>query len=55
MIRNKTLSFTCGLIIVALAAPAQNAFAKDDFGKIVHHIEASYHVHRQHRWVMGLA
>ena len=55
MIRNKTLSFACGLIIVALVAPAQNAFAKDDFGKIVHHIEANYHVHRQHRWVMGLA
>jgi len=55
MIRNKTLSFACGLMIVALAAPAQNAFAKDDFGKIVHHIEANYHVHRQHRWVMGLA
>jgi len=55
MIRNKTLSFACGLMIVALAAPAQNAFAKDDFGKIVHHIETQYHVHRQHRWVMGLA
>ena len=55
MIRNKTLSFACSLIIVALAAPAQNAFAKDDFGKIVHHIETQYHVHRQHRWVMGLA
>jgi len=55
MIRNKTLSFACGLIIVALAAPAQNACAKDDFGKIVRHIETQYHVHRQHRWVMGLA
>ena len=55
MIRNKTLSFACGLIIAALAAPQQSAFAKDDFGKIVHHIEANYHVHRQHRWVMGLA
>ena len=55
MIRNKTLWFACGLIIVALAAPAQNASAKDDFGKIVHHIETQYHVHRQHRWVMGLA
>ena len=55
MIRNKTVSFACGLIIAALVAPAQNAFAKDDFGRIVHHIEANYHVHRQHRWVMGLA
>jgi hypothetical protein len=55
MIRNKTVSFACGLIIAALFAPTQNAFARDDFGKIVHHIEANYHVHRQHRWVMGLA
>ena len=55
MIRNKSLSFACGLIIAALVAPEQNAFAKDDFGKIVHHIEVNYHVHRQHRWVMGLA
>ncbi|MGZ4845256.1 MAG: hypothetical protein ACXVJ1_10950 [Candidatus Angelobacter sp.] len=56
MIRNrKTFTFAFGLFVAALLAPAQNAFAKDDFGKIVHHIEASYHVHRQHRWVMGLA
>jgi hypothetical protein len=55
MIRNKTVSFACGLIIAALVAPAQNAVARDDFGKIVHHIEVNYHVHRQHRWVMGLA
>jgi hypothetical protein len=27
----------------------------DDFGRIVHHIEASYHVHRSHRFVMGFA
>jgi hypothetical protein len=33
----------------------QQALAKDDFGKIVHHIEANYHVHRQHRFVMGMA
>ncbi|MBZ5490458.1 MAG: hypothetical protein LAO76_05965 [Acidobacteriia bacterium] len=55
MIRNKPLSFAYGLIIAVLVAPAQNAFARDDFGKIVHHIEVNYHVHRQHRWVMGLA
>jgi hypothetical protein len=42
-------------MVAALLAPAQNAFAKDDFGKIVHHIEANYRVHRQHRFVMGLA
>ena len=27
----------------------------DDFGRIVHHIEASYHVHRNHRFLMGCA
>jgi hypothetical protein len=55
MIRNsKTLTFAC-LILAALLAPAPSAFARDDFGKIVHHIEANYHVHRQHRFVMGLA
>src|SRR5215831_9180507 len=42
------------LVIAGLALPAQAA-SSDDFGRIVHHIEANYHVHRQHRWVMGLA
>jgi hypothetical protein len=27
----------------------------DDFGKIVHKIEASYHVHRNYRFLMGFA
>src|SRR5438270_3363023 len=55
MIRNsKKLSFAC-LMLAGLFTSAQNAFARDDFGNIVHHIEANYHVHRQHRWVMGLA
>jgi hypothetical protein len=42
------------MVLTGLALPAQAA-ARDDFGKIVHHIEVNYHVHRQHRWVMGLA
>jgi hypothetical protein len=55
MIRNsKTFTFAC-LMLAYLFTTAQNAFARDDFGKIVHHIEVNYHVHRQHRWVMGLA
>lgn len=53
MIRNSK-RFMFALLVAALV-PMQNAFAGDDFGKIVHHIEANYHVHRQHRWVMGLA
>jgi hypothetical protein len=49
------------LLFVGLAAVAlllgtpQQVLAKDDFGKIVQHIEANYHVHRQHRFVMGMA
>ena len=55
MITNsKTFTFAC-LVVAGLLMPTQNAFARDDFGKIVHHIEVNYHVHRQHRWVMGLA
>jgi hypothetical protein len=41
-------------VAILFAAP-QPAFAKDDFGKIVHHIEANYHTHRHYRFVMGLA
>lgn len=47
--------FIFAVLVAAIAAPWQNASARDDFGKIVHHIEVNYHVHRQHRWVMGLA
>jgi hypothetical protein len=55
MIKNsKTFTFAC-LMLAGVFTTAQNAFARDDFGKIVHHIEVNYHVHRQHRWVMGLA
>jgi hypothetical protein len=51
---SKTFTFAC-LVLAGLFTTTQHAFAKDDFGKIVHHIEVNYHVHRQHRWVMGLA
>jgi hypothetical protein len=55
MIRNsRTFIFAC-LMLGGFFTTSQNAFARDDFGKIVHHIEVNYHVHRQHRWVMGLA
>jgi hypothetical protein len=55
MRRNSRRFTLAWLMLVGLFATAPNAFARDDFGKIVHHIEANYHVHRQHRWVMGLA
>ena len=55
MMRNsRALSFAL-VLIAMLLVPAQKAFARDDFGRIVHHVEAQYHVHRQHRWAMGLA
>jgi hypothetical protein len=47
-------AIAAAVVFFCFAAPAQAA-ASDDFGRIVHHIEANYHVHRQHRWVMGLA
>ena len=47
-------AIAAAMFFFCFAAPAQAA-ASDDFGRIVHHIEANYHVHRQHRWVMGLA
>jgi hypothetical protein len=57
MKRNKLhFSAAIGSVILAvfLALP-QPAQAKDDFGQIVKHIEVTYHVHRQHRFVMGMA
>jgi hypothetical protein len=51
---SRTFAFAY-FLLATFVIPTQNAFARDDFGKIVHHIEANYHVHRQHRWVMGLA
>jgi hypothetical protein len=39
---------------VALTVGTETVHA-DDFGKIVHQIEAGYHVHRNHRFLMGCA
>src|SRR5947209_13934256 len=49
--KNKPGLVLAGLLLLA----TQTSFAKDDFGTIVQHIEAQYHVHRQHRFVMGMA
>ena len=49
--KNKLGLIFAGLLLLA----TQTSFAKDDFGTIVQHIEAQYHVHRQHRFVMGMA
>ncbi|HET9183007.1 MAG TPA: hypothetical protein VFP59_12795 [Candidatus Angelobacter sp.] len=40
---------------VALTFSPVDTVHADDFGRIVHHIEASYHVHRNHRFLMGCA
>lgn len=39
----------CGLLALAPSAKA------DDFGRIVRHIEAGYHVHRNYRFLMSFA
>jgi hypothetical protein len=54
MTKNRAGLIACLLVAVVFAAP-RRALATDDFGRIVHHIEAQYHVHRQHRLAMGFA
>jgi hypothetical protein len=45
----------CASSLPAFAKTTKPTKTKDDFGIIVRHIETQYHVHRQHRFVMGLA
>src|SRR5215472_16406656 len=49
--KRTTAMFAAGAILAVLPSQAR----ADDFGKIVHTIESNYHVHRNHRWVMGFA
>src|SRR5215472_6166072 len=42
-------------VLSFLWAGTAMASAADDFGQIVHEIEARYHVHRNFRFLMGLA
>ncbi len=44
--------FFAGCVVFTLCA---NQARGDDFGKIVRHIEVNYHVHRNHRFIMGFA
>lgn len=54
--RNKLNVFAALFCAVALALNLLPQTAQaDDFGRIVHRIEASYHVHRSHRFLMGFA
>jgi hypothetical protein len=39
---------------IAFSLGSEQAYA-DDFGRIVRHIEVNYHVHRNHRFIMGFA
>src|SRR5579864_220402 len=54
MMKSRSGLIVCLASALSLVATPR-ASADDDFGRIVHHIEAQYHVHRQHRWAMGLA
>lgn len=58
MIRTRTKLNVLAALFCA-AALALNLLPEsaqaDDFGRIVHRIEASYHVHRSHRFLMGFA
>lgn len=42
------------LILCGFFSLAENVYA-DDFGRIVRHIEAEYHVHRNYRFLMAFA
>ena len=57
MKRNKICAAAAGLaILCGLLWPVQQAAAAgDDFGNIVHQIEAEYHVHRNYRFLMAFA
>jgi hypothetical protein len=44
--------FFTACVVFSLSADQARA---DDFGKIVRHIEVNYHVHRNHRFLMGFA
>ena len=54
MTMNRIRWIIFSVAIMSLTA-TQPVWAADDFGRIVHHIEAQYHVHRQHRLAMGFA
>src|SRR5215469_10514764 len=47
---------TAGLLLILCGffSLAENTYA-DDFGRIVRHIEAEYHVHRNYRFLMAFA
>ncbi len=57
MKRNKLYVFSVIFMAgcVAFSIGTDTAYAYDDFGRMVHHIEATYHVHRSHRFIMGFA
>ncbi len=57
MTRNKLTIFATAFCAasIAFSLGGDTVFASDDFTRIVHHIEANYHVHRNHRWAMGFA
>ena len=57
MKRNKLNVFAVMFLTacVAFSLGTDTAYAYDDFGRMVHHIESTYHVHRNYRFIMGFA
>jgi hypothetical protein len=55
--RNKINAFAAGFfaLCVLVTLLQDTAFAHDDFGDIVRHIERTYHVHRSYGFLMGFA
>jgi hypothetical protein len=53
--RRQSATLAAAVVLTSCFALPRPALAKDDFGRIVRHIEVNYQVHRQHRWAMGLA
>jgi hypothetical protein len=51
----KNRFFVAAVTLICSFAASQQALAKDDFGKIVKHIEVNYNVHRENRFAFGLA
>ena len=52
---SRRLAWCAGILLVFLSLSSATAVAEDDFGQIVHEIEVRYHVHRNFRFLMGLA
>jgi hypothetical protein len=53
--RNPRRTAWLTLLLLSFVWSGTRTANADDFGNIVHHIEARYHVHRNHRFILGFA